>query len=41
LVDIGSGVTDLSVFKQGSIFYSGSLQFGVKQATQDISEIER
>ncbi|CAC9433474.1 cell division protein FtsA [bacterium endosymbiont of Bathymodiolus sp. 5 South] len=38
LVDIGSGVTDLSVFKQGSIFYSGSLQFGVKQATQDISE---
>ncbi len=38
LVDIGSGVTDLSVFKNGGIFYSSVIQFGVKQVTQDISE---
>jgi cell division protein FtsA len=38
LVDIGSGVTDLSVFKQGGVFYSSSIQFGVEQVTQDISE---
>lgn len=38
LVDIGSGVTDFSVFKQGGIFYSTIIQFGVEQVTQDISE---
>jgi cell division protein FtsA len=38
LVDIGFGVTDLSVFKQGGVFYSSSIPFGVEQVTQDISE---
>lgn len=38
LVDIGSDIVDFSVFKQGGIFYSGTIDFGAKQTTQDIAE---
>lgn len=37
LVDIGSGVMDLSVFKDGSIFYSTTIQMGTDQVTDDIA----
>jgi len=38
LVDIGSDVVDFSVFKQGGIFYSSTIDFGARQTTQDIAE---
>lgn len=38
LVDMGSGVTDLSVFKQGKIFYSAVITEGGDRVTSDIAE---
>ncbi|HCJ87432.1 MAG TPA: cell division protein FtsA, partial [Gammaproteobacteria bacterium] len=37
LVDIGAGVTNLSVFTKGGITYSAVIQNGGDQITQDIS----
>ncbi|SMN00691.1 Cell division protein FtsA [uncultured Candidatus Thioglobus sp.] len=37
VVDIGAEVIDLSVFKDGNIFYSTALQVGVEQVNEDIS----
>ncbi|SHA18889.1 Cell division protein FtsA [Bathymodiolus thermophilus thioautotrophic gill symbiont] len=37
LVDVGAGVVDLSVFKQGRIFYSTAIQVGAEQVTWDIA----
>ncbi|SFV85305.1 Cell division protein FtsA [hydrothermal vent metagenome] len=38
VVDIGSGVTDLSVFKNGGIFYSSAIQVAGDQITIDIAD---
>ncbi len=38
VVDIGSGVTNFSVFKQGGISYTGMIDFGTREVTQDIAE---
>ncbi|MDC9715169.1 MAG: cell division protein FtsA [Gammaproteobacteria bacterium] len=38
LVDIGSGVTDFSVFNKEGILYSTSIQSGSEQATRDIMD---
>lgn len=38
LIDIGSDVVDFSVFKQGGIVYSSTIDFGARQTTQDIAE---
>ena len=38
LVDIGAGVTNLSVFTKGGITYSAVIQNGGNQITQDISD---
>ncbi len=38
LVDIGSDIVDLSVFKKGGIVYSSVIDFGARQVTQDIAE---
>ncbi len=38
LVDMGSEVMDLSVFKNGGVFYSATIQAGAAQVTADIAD---